>query len=120
MAQRITIGSDELSAAVESLCREYVDDVEDKVSNAVEVGADVCMSQIKASAPRRKGEYASRWRKKVGSSYGAKTVTVYQSKKPGLPHLLEKGHGGPYPASAIPHIAPAAEAGKKAMLESLK
>lgn len=42
---------------------------------------------------------------------GAKAYRIHNKAKPGLTHLLEKGHGGPHPARAHPHIADAAQAG---------
>lgn len=109
-----------LSGALSAIVNDYVKTETAKANAAVEIGAKVCRSQIAATAPRKTGEYASSWRTKTEESHGAKTVTVYQSKKPGLPHLLEKGHGGPKPAGAKVHIAPAFEAGKAAMLAALE
>ena len=109
-----------LSGALSAIVNDYVKTETEKANAAVEIGAKVCRAQIAATAPRKTGEYAAGWRTKVEESYGAKTATVYQSKKPGLPHLLEKGHGGPKPAGAKVHITPAFEAGKAAMLAALE
>lgn len=70
--------------------------------------------------PTKTGAYASGWRAKT-ERQGTQTVcTVYQSKKPGLTHLLEKGHAkfifghptGEY-VPGYPHIEPAYEEGAK-------
>lgn len=70
--------------------------------------------------PTLTGEYASAWRAKTEHRDGQTVCTVYQSKKPGLTHLLEKGHAkfifgrptGEY-VPGYPHIEPAYEEGAK-------
>lgn len=67
--------------------------------------------KLKATSPRgsgsRKGHYADGWSvKAVKSRNGKFSFTIHNRKKPGLTHLLEKGHqlqqGGR--AEAYPHI----------------
>ena len=78
-----------MSGALSAIVNDYVKTETAKANAAVEIGAKVCRAQIAATAPRKTGEYAAGWRTKVEETYGAKTATVYQSGKPGLPHLLE-------------------------------
>lgn len=70
------------------------------------------------------GEYASGWTQK---KLDERTYVVYNKAKPGLTHLLEKGHltmnqfGGPYRRTpAHPHIGPATEAEKEAFIADME
>ena len=73
--------------------REAMEDV------ATECG-EQCATKLRAVSPKRKGRgkhYANGWRSKrlvygKGKNYYA--TTVYNATKPGLAHLLEKGHNG--------------------------
>lgn len=69
-------------------------------------------ADLRSKSPKETGDYASGWRvKKLGKN----GVIVYNSKMPGLTHLLENGHMivnkrgefGRY--NGKPHIAPIAE-----------
>ena len=72
--------------------------------------------KLKETSPRgkgsRKGHYADGWSiKAVEKGNGKFGFVIHNRKKPGLTHLLEKGHqlqnGGR--ARAIPHIKPVEE-----------
>ena len=69
-------------------------------------------ADLRSKSPAKTGDYASGWRVKKLSDKG---VTVYNSKMPGLTHLLENGHvvvnakGKVGRANPIKHIEPIAE-----------
>ena len=67
--------------------------------------------QLKSVSPRKTGEYTSGWRQKTTVKTFEVEAVVYNSKAPGLTHLLEQGHakrgGGRVPA--YEHIKPVEE-----------
>ena len=81
--------------------------------NAAKAAAQDTVKKLKATSPKRKGNYAKGWKSKyIDGSY-----VVYNSKYPGYTQLLEKGHDvvvngkkvGHAPAQ--PHIKPAEQEG---------
>ena len=103
---------EELGGAIQAIVEEYKEDVNRAAEEDVQASAQVALDAVRGGSPTRTGKYAAGWAMEpdaedpIGRAY-----RVYNRKKPGLAHLLEKGHGGPFPGRAIPHIAPAAEAG---------
>lgn len=71
------------------------------------IGQDTAKA-LRSSSPRLTGRYRSGWTSSMEDRGSYYTVRVYNSKSPGLTHLLEHGHGGPHPAPAHPHIERAA------------
>lgn len=70
------------------------------------------LHQYSPVTPGASGAYAAGWTQTVeGNDLVGYRTTVHNPKLPGLPHLVELGHGGPMPAGPHPHIAPAAEKG---------
>ena len=94
-----------------NLARSFVNEEQEKVVAAVRKGADVTKQQLVQTSPSDSGDYAAGWRRSSKVTFDHIEASVYQAKKPGLPHLLEKGHGGPHPAPAHPHIESAYEIG---------
>lgn len=118
-----TVSVDGFAAAIEGLFEEYVDEVNEGVKDAVQKGGKTVTKEIKATSAfiDRTGGYRDGWRQKTeGSLDTGYTSTVYNASKPGLAHLLEKGHGGPAPAPPHPHIAPAYEEGVRVFESELK
>ena len=80
---------------------------------------------LRSTSPKSPGggEYASGWGVKV---LNADTWVVYNKKKPGLTHLLEKGHivvnkyGVVGRAPAYPHIKPAADAAQEELITEIE
>ena len=85
-------GSDGLAAAVseaaESLCVEIDESMVEQMSDAGVRAADL----LKERSRKRTGAYAQGWTPDVVVDQHGVTVVVYNKKKPGLAHLLEKGH----------------------------
>jgi len=108
----MTVTLDELGGAMQAIVEDYIQEVDKVAEEDVRASAQVALDAVKGGSPTRTGKYAAGWTMEpdaedpIGRAY-----RVYNQKKPGLAHLLEKGHGGPFPGRAIPHIAPAAQAG---------
>ncbi len=99
---------DEITAIVAA----YISDVERQAEEDSRAAAKVALDAVKGASPRKSGKYARGWAMEPDAEdASAKAYRIYNKSKPGLTHLLEKGHGGPHPAGPHVHIAPAAEAG---------
>ena len=103
---------EQLQSSVEKILDEYVDDVDRKSKECVRKVARSGVKALKGSSPSKSGKYASGWTSEVEEGRMQATATLYNGKKPGLPHLLEHGHatrngtGRVFPPTpAHPHIA---------------
>lgn len=120
MSRTVSIG--EMADAIMEDLQEYADAASIDVKAAVRKSANTVKRQIGEKAPVGKtGRYAKSWRVKTTEENSQKLVqTVHSPKRYMLAHLLEKGHakrnGGR--TRAIPHIAPAEQAGVE-QLETL-
>ena len=113
MANR-KVGVDGLADAVMNELQEYAELAADDMKASVKKSAKVVKTQINSSAPVRSGRYAKSWQTKTTKeSSHALEVTVYSPSRYMLAHLLEHGHAkrGGGRVRAIPHIAPAEQAG---------
>ena len=117
----VVISADGLSSAIEKMLTESVEENDAILTKKIKKACNKSRSYLKQNSPVKTGGYASGWRVKVTGSFPYMvTGVVYQAKKPGLTHLLEKGHAkwlwgrptGEY-VKAIPHISPAYDEGKK-------
>jgi hypothetical protein len=116
-----SISVDELADVINEGLEEYASLTSEKVKSAVRKSAKTVKEQINSSAPVRTGRYAKSWKAKTtAESSNMLQQTVYSPNRYMLAHLLEKGHAkrGGGRVRAIPHIAPAEEAGIE-MLEGL-
>ena len=116
-----SISVDELASVINEGLEEYANLTSEKVKSAVRKSAKAVKEQINSSAPVRTGRYAKSWKAKTtAESSNMLQQTVYSPNRYMLAHLLEKGHAkrGGGRVRAIPHIAPAEEAGIE-MLEGL-
>ena len=117
MADSIEVQLDRILDEYENLTKETVQ------KSANKSGRDA-VQKLKNSSPKRPGggEYAPGWSTKKTKD----GVVVYNRKKPGLTHLLEKGHVirnkyGTYGrAPAHVHIAPVADQGSSEFEENIR
>ena len=114
MAQKVN--ADGLADAIMKALKDYNDMTEAEFEEIAREVAKEGTKKLKATSPRgagsRKGHYADGWSVKYERKGNGKfSFIVHNRKKPGLTHLLEKGHqlwqGGR--AQAIPHIKPVEE-----------
>lgn len=105
---------DALGTEIAKLMEEYASEVAaDTKAEAKEVAKEA-VKELKQTSPEgpgsRKGHYKDGWASKVESENAVSIgIRIYNKKKPGLTHLLEKGHAkrGGGRAEGIPHIGPA-------------
>lgn len=104
------ITPDNLAEEIQKLLEEYGDEVE---KNSAELTEKVAKDGAKALRSASgifggTGKYASGWKAKVTKGRLSTSAVIYNSKTPGLPHLLEFGHakrnGGRVPGRE--HIRP--------------
>ena len=98
---------DGFGEAVAEIIADYADGVYATQSKAVTYSANRALRQVKANSGQFGGRYAGDWKKKVERGELYSTAVIY-NRRPGLPHLLEKGHatvdGGR--TEAKPHALP--------------
>ena len=108
MAKKITV--DRLSDEIMDALEEYKEMTEEVVQTAVDTVSKETRKIVQAGSPVQTGGYQKGWAvKKTSAKAGQVSITVYNRKKPGLTHLLEKGHAkrGGGRVAGQPHIAPA-------------
>ena len=114
-----------VSVQLDKILTEYDQRAKEVVQQSAQEAAEIATRQLKSTSPRgsAKGRhYASGWRIKAEVDTSVVTFTVHNSTKPGLTHLLEKGHVGRNQygyfkrVGARVHIAPAAEAAEMKFL----
>lgn len=103
----------ELGAEIAKIMEGYAADVVEDVKDEAKTVAKEAVIELKQTSPegdgRSKGHYKDGWASKtVTENATSISVAVYNKKKPGLTHLLEKGHAkrGGGRVEGIPHIAP--------------
>lgn len=102
-----------LADEIESLMKEYAGNVAEDVKTEAKKAAKKAVKKLKETSPEgpgsKKGHYRDGWVSKVLSeNANAVEIVVYNKNKPGLTHLLEKGHTkrGGGRVEGIPHIEP--------------
>lgn len=103
---------DSFGTEIAKMMEEYALDVAaDMKAEAKEVAKDA-VKELKQTSPEgqgsKKGHYKDGWASKVERENAVSIdIKVYNKKKPGLTHLLEKGHAkrGGGRVSGTPHIA---------------
>lgn len=115
---------DNLANEITAVVREYTEDVTTGVAKEVDKTSKQVTKEISAKSPRRVkgGEYAKGWTRKKVADGGSVSYTIYNKRKPGLAHLLEKGHakrgGGRVPGT--PHIGPSIDQEVPQMVNRIK
>lgn len=108
----INIG--EMASEIASLMEEYASDVTEEMKASAKDVAKTAVKDLKQTSPEgkgsKKGHYKAGWASKVErEAPNAIEIKIYNKKKPGLTHLLEKGHvkRGGGRVEGKPHIATA-------------
>lgn len=93
MAKRT--GLDGLANAIEEILAEYSDEIARGTKECVQKAARAGVKALKETSPRSSSNhqhYADGWTSRVDEKRTGATATIYNAKKPGLPHLLEHSH----------------------------
>lgn len=102
------IKPEQLQSAVNSLLKEYGDDVAVSVAECVQIVADKATAELKTAGGFAGTKYRASWTNEVNEHRTYTDATVFNKKHYQLTHLLEFGHakqnGGR--TRAFPHIAP--------------
>lgn len=105
---------DALGEEVARLMEEYANDVAMDMKIEAKAVAKEAVKELKQTSPdgpgSRKGHYKDGWASKVENESAVSIgIRIYNKKKPGLTHLLEKGHAkrGGGRVEGRPHIATA-------------
>lgn len=105
---------DALGAEIAKKMEKYAAEVAGDVKAEAKAVAKEAVKELKATSPEgpgsKKGHYKDGWASKVESENAVSIgIRVYNRKKPGLTHLLEKGHAkrGGGRVEGVPHIGPA-------------
>ena len=111
------------NAIVEEL-KKYAELTEGELFEIAKGVAKEEVSELRRTSPRRSGGYANGWGYKINRKRKGFSIIVHNKKKPGLTHLLEKGHqivqGKGGRARAFPHIAPVEKEGNIIYQERVK
>lgn len=108
MRNHVKTGMDGLENAILDAMHETRQLTEKALMSAVDKTSRETVKKIRGASPVRTGKYAKGWSSKVtkGAGRGRYGRTIYNGPRYMLTHLLQKGHGGPRPAGAHPHIPP--------------
>lgn len=109
---------DSLAAEISKALQTYTSEVTEGLEKAKTNVSKDAVKQLKATSPKRNGDYARGWRvKKVGNAQ-----VIYNATRGSLTHLLEKGHAkrGGGRVAAIPHIRPAEQAAIKEYIKQVE
>lgn len=110
--KHLTVGEDEFSVGLEKILNGVESNISEcivkPISTSVRYGAKIA----RWAAPMKTGKYAGGFTSKTDKTGKRHCVgTIYNKAKPGLVHLLEKGHAtiGGGRVRAYPHLSIAAE-----------
>lgn len=120
MAGSATIRIYSFAATLTEMAEGVVTQDDEQLRRDVQAAARATTDELRNGAltPAVTGEYAAGWGYETELGVGHVKATVHNKRKPGLTHLLEKGHekfvGGVDTGErvrAYPHIEPAYEVG---------
>ena len=85
---------DFLAAAIKEALEEYGDNVDENLGEIVEIVGKAGVKDLRAAARGAVGgrKYAGGWTVRVETGRLYSQAIIYNSRTPGLPHLLEFGH----------------------------
>lgn len=122
-----SVSIDSLAAEISSLMEEYAADVNSDMKAEASKIAKETVKELKQTSPEgkgsKKGHYKDGWATKVvAEKTNSLDIVIYNKKKPGLTHLLEKGHAkrGGGRVEGKPHIGPAEQKAIKDYEKGLK
>ena len=111
MTRNVTVSPDGFAAALEDILNDIDYDCAEAIEAPVKEAAKGGRDKLKVESPRKSGEYAKGWSYTMKGKSKSVFAEIGNKRKPGLAHLLEKGHakvgGGRVPA--YPHIDPVAQ-----------
>ena len=118
MASRRKVTLENLDKAIADILNQYQGEVVDKTKEITAVVTKTGAQAVKNESLTQfnnvdlpRGRYGTGWTSQVETGRFSAQGTIYNSKYPGLPHLLENGHanrnGGRTPGKV--HIAPVEE-----------
>lgn len=118
---------DALGAEIAKMMEEYAAEAAGDVKAEAKAVAKEAVKELKTTSPEgpgsKKGHYKDGWASKVESENAVSIgIRVYNRKKPGLTHLLEKGHAkrGGGRVEGIQHIGPAEQSAVEEYEKRLK
>lgn len=112
-----------MAAAIMEGLNEYSDLATDALKLGITEASKVVKKEIQSSAPVRTGAYKKSWTaKRIAETSNSLTMVVHSKNRYQVAHLLEHGHAkrGGGRVAAIPHIAPAEQAGEQTLLQEIE
>lgn len=93
-----------IEVEINNILKELQSDVKEALEKASKDLAKEGVQKLKSTSPHRSGKYATGW----GLSKNKDVIVIHNKKKPGLTHLLEKGHAkrGGGRVGPVKHIEP--------------
>lgn len=116
----VVVDANAFGDTIMELVQEVAEADEEQLKKDVQKAARATADELRNGAltPASSGEYAAGWHSTTEEDMGHITVVVHNTSKPGLTHLLEKGHekfihgvDTGTRVRAYPHIEPAYEVG---------
>lgn len=109
--KNITTTEDGFAAALTGILNDIDYDVTEAIHKPVKHSLNYGKRELISESPRRTGEYAKGWKYTMKARQKSVFGEIGNSVKPGLVHLLEKGHAkvGGGRVAAIPHVDPVAQ-----------
>lgn len=114
MTETMKVTPGQFESAFGGILEEYLEDIRTAATEDVEAAAEVALKVVKEKSPVETRGYRNGWRVDMkNSGTDIQDAIIYNAKKPGLAHLLEKGHAlrGGGRSNKHPHISTAAKLG---------
>ena len=92
LSRTVRLGSREFEQAIADYAEELHLEIEEQSIENVKRAGTECLALVKANSRRQTGGYVEGFAVDVKLTQSEITATVHNKTKPGLTHLLEKGH----------------------------